>query len=869
MRRWAMMAAVLLVTTTASTAAGASDSRNAPVVRPGQTWTFGDGASCESDSFDHHGTFFGTTDDNAPVGGSYVRTAETGAGNHLSMAWTTGPSAGAVFKGRFRRASQQYLGNYSDNGPSYTARLSPTSGPGCPMATVAPESASVTIGATESDIVTLTGAGGATPGGAINFSVCPGATDPCDPNSATAVYLGFATLSGSGDTATATSPGFTPRTPGVYCFFADYTGSTQYVGIAEMSTTDQCFSVALVHPLLTTAPLNPTIALGSSDTDTAALTTVSGIDPAGTVSFSVCGPLPSATGCTSSAGSPVGLPVAVTPTSGVTAVADSASFTPAATGTYCFSAVYSGNDDYASSSDGSTDECFTVGPATSNGPPIGLVALNKVSPHEILAGGTGQFVVAGDIFLNTDVSHQPWSGSAVDPANGVSWMWDDAIDAKTSSSLFVYGTIHSNNGTDNGQSLWPLDTCFQPNILGDGDPATPSPSYQAGDPATQLPGVQMSCSEHSGSVNIDYDNIDPTNTQIDDPLSGPAAPPNPLSASTDIACPGSTLQTNPAMTVDSNGVEQLSPGEYTTPVEITGSANFQDCPGRNTGIYRFDQGLWINPQTSADTVTGSNVVIGTENPYPVAGNVPGSVVGGVFTASGTGNGAPCLPSTTMTSAASGNGTPMAETSGNVCGGTDPTTNGVIGYGDSTFTADPAETGTGADYSTIIGGVSGSSVSLTGPTSGAYGGTDRNPGLVLYQDPGTQADDGFDAEAGDAAAITIHGVVYNASLSNYGADAPLDYWDGTGGAIPFFAGGTLQAGFGTGWSHGPAQSAGSVSIIGTTVVDDYNTDGATTVTIIGQPYSLPGTSSDALTGTRHRSSERSSAKGTHRKKRRHL
>jgi hypothetical protein len=191
-------------------------------------------------------------------------------------------------------------------------------------------------------------------------------------------------------------------------------------------------------------------------------------------------------------------------------------------------------------------------------------------------------------------------------------------------------------------------------------------------------------------------------------------------------------------------------------------------------------------------------------------------------------------------------------------------NGVIGYGDSTFVADPAETGTGTNDSLMIGGVPGSSVTLTGPTSGAYGGPDGDPGLVLYQDPNTQANDGFDAESGDGADITVNGVVYDASLSNYGANAPLDYWDGTGGGIPFFAGGTLQAGFGAGWSDGPAQSSGSVTVNGTTVVDDYNTDGATNMTIIGQPYSFPGTSSGTLAARSNGHSHRSPRKATHRK-----
>ncbi len=484
----------------------------------------------------------------------------------------------------------------------------------------------------------------------------------------------------------------------------------------------------------------------------------------------------------------------------------------------------------------------SVAPKATQTNSIGIVALNKVGPHEILAGGTGQFVVSGSIFLNTDVTHQPWSGSFQDPTTGVTWTWNDAIDAKVNSKLYVYGTIHSNNSTANGQSEWPLDTCFSPNIEGYGNPSPSMPAYQSGDPANGLPGVQMNCQEHGGSVDVDFNNIDPTNNQIDDPLQSTGAPPNPLNASTDIACPGSTLQTNPPMTVGSNGVTQLTPGEYTTPVEITGSAHFQDCPGGYTGIYRFDQGLWINPQGATDTVTGSDIVIATQNPYPMAGNVPD--VAGVF---GTGNGAPCLPSTTMSSGPSGNGTPVAETSGNVCSGTNPPTNGVIGYGDSTFTADPAETGTGNNFSVIIGGVPGSSVTLTGPVNSAYGGANGNPGLVLYQDPTTQANYGFDAESGDGADIAINGVVYNASLSDYGANAPLDYWDGPGGGIPFYAGGTLQAGFGAGWSPPPAGSTGSVTITGTAIVDDFNTDGATPITILGEPYSLPGDSTLSLIG----------------------
>jgi hypothetical protein len=497
-----------------------------------------------------------------------------------------------------------------------------------------------------------------------------------------------------------------------------------------------------------------------------------------------------------------------------------------------------------------------VAPKATAGPSFSIVALNKTGPHEILSGGTGQFVVSGDIFLNTAVTNQPWSGSSG------GFEWDDAIDAKTNSNLYVYGTIHSNDSVVNGQPLWPLDTCFESGgVLGEGNPPEPpgpTPAYAAGDPAAQGPAQQMTCEGWGAQVTIAYDNIDPTVDQIDDPLLASDAPPNPLNSTTNIACPGSagTVEFSSVPASDTNagtGMTTLQPGEYQNPVELTGNTTFADCGNGYPGVYRFDQGLWINPGPG-DSVTGTNVVLATEAPYPVAGNVPGSVVNGTFVpttdSNGNeigGNGAPCLPSGTLTSAPSGHGTPESETSTSMCGGT--TDDGVIAYGDSTYVPDTTMSGTGNNFSLIIGGASGDKVMLTGPTAGAYAGTDGKPGLVLYQDPHTQANYGFDAETGDAADIEIFGVVYNASLADYGGDAPLDYWDGIGGGIPFYAGGTLQTGFGAGWAtgDGPAESQGSVKLTGTAIVDDFNTDGATGITIIGQPYTLAGTTNLSLIG----------------------
>jgi hypothetical protein len=483
------------------------------------------------------------------------------------------------------------------------------------------------------------------------------------------------------------------------------------------------------------------------------------------------------------------------------------------------------------------------------GPPIGILALNKVGPHEILGGGTGTFVVDGTIFVNSNVSQQPWTSSSANLE------WDDAIDAKTSSNLYVYGPVDTVAGLYNGQPLWPLDHCFQG--AGPQNGTSPGTLFATGDPSgpgSTLPFVKLSCSESSGSVTFDYNSMSNTFPQITDPLAATGAPTPPTAATT--TCPGLGPAVNPSTQVV-GGVTQLLPGDYTTPVEITGSANFQDCSGWGggegayPGIYRFEKGLWINPG-AGNTVTGNNVVLDTVTPYPVAGNVPGAGLGPAFVASGPGNGAPCLPSSTLTSKASGNGTPQSETpqpptAANACGGTSPTTYGVTAFGDKSIAVDSSMTGTGNNFSLMIGGASGATVNLTGPSTGPYAGVDGSPGIVLYQDPGTQANYGFDAEAADSATINLTGVVYNASLTNYGQNSPADFWDGSGGGIPFYAGGTLQTGYGAGWSNGPAQSAGSVTLNGTAIVDDFNTDGNTNITILGQPYNVPGSGSLSFIG----------------------
>src|SRR6202030_1153760 len=152
---------------------------------------------------------------------------------------------------------------------------------------------------------------------------------------------------------------------------------------------------------------------------------------------------------------------------------------------------------------------------------------------------------------------------------------------------------------------------------------------------------------------------------LSDPLAAAGAPPSPfVSPATSTDCPGLADQTY--TTSPSSG--QLLPGIYTKTVKITGSAQFLDCSGYGNGgaaypgVYVFEKVLWIAPLQSVNSVTGSNVVLATQAPYPVAGNVPGS--GNVnFVASGAGNGAPCLPNGTKDSAG---GAAVDGTAGSKC-----------------------------------------------------------------------------------------------------------------------------------------------------------------------------------------------------------
>ena len=103
----------------------------------------------------------------------------------------------------------------------------------------------------------------------------------------------------------ATGPSFTPTALGTYCFRADYSGDTNYLGSSDGSATE-CFTVTPADSSTTSTPADGSIRLGAATSDSVTVTGNStGGTPAGTVNFSVCGPLDTSSGC-ATGGSSIG-----------------------------------------------------------------------------------------------------------------------------------------------------------------------------------------------------------------------------------------------------------------------------------------------------------------------------------------------------------------------------------------------------------------------------------------------------------------------------------------------------------------------------------------------------------------------------------
>jgi hypothetical protein len=249
---------------------------------------------------------------------------------------------------------------------AFTLTVDASSSGSTEMATT-PASSSIVLGNSNTDGATVTGSATfGSPTGSVSFYQCGPTVSPQACNSQNdLVGSPVNVTSGAGNTATATSVSFTPDATGYWCFAGYYSGDSNYPASSDTST-DECFFVTgTATTTTTTTPATSSIVQGQSITDAAAVSgNVTDGPPTGTVTFSLCGPTSQPTSpdpCTGGTDQ-VGTPVAVVPGAGDASTATSAPFTPLSPGFWCFDNTYSGDSNYASSSDDTVDECFDVTP---------------------------------------------------------------------------------------------------------------------------------------------------------------------------------------------------------------------------------------------------------------------------------------------------------------------------------------------------------------------------------------------------------------------------------------------------------------------------------------------------------------------------
>ena len=158
------------------------------------------------------------------------------------------------------------------------------------------------MGGTNTDSATVLGSDeGTPPTGTVAFYACgpTASVEPCTPSGSP-----FGTpRRWTGRTTRRLLPRhrLPPTRPGIWCYAAVYSGDSNYAGSND-ETTDECFTV--FGSSTKSTPGSTGITLGTSDTDTAAVTgSDASTDPTGSVAFYACGPMGSKTSCTPS-GSP-------------------------------------------------------------------------------------------------------------------------------------------------------------------------------------------------------------------------------------------------------------------------------------------------------------------------------------------------------------------------------------------------------------------------------------------------------------------------------------------------------------------------------------------------------------------------------------
>jgi hypothetical protein len=174
-----------------------------------------------------------------------------------------------------------------------------------------------------------------------------------------------------------------------------------------------------------TTQASASVPVGGSISDTATVTGSGAGNPTGTVTFTVCGPFPTATACTSSdaTAAPAGTrTLQVDGTLGNPAIVTSDSIVTTGTGYYCFLAHYSGDIHYPAKDENSTGtECVQVVTV-----PTAISTAQFVYPNDTatVSTGTGTLPTGGTVLFKAYIATAAATAQANCNANGATGLLD-------------------------------------------------------------------------------------------------------------------------------------------------------------------------------------------------------------------------------------------------------------------------------------------------------------------------------------------------------------------------------------------------------------------------------------------------------------
>src|ERR1700722_762223 len=554
---------------------------------------------------------------------------------------------------------------------------------------------------TVNDTATVSGstAGSPVPTGTVTFYQCGPLTAiaTCNASSSNETTYGPVSLNGSGVASSPTT--FTPTAAGTYCFGASYTsGDGNYANAVDNTTgtpvSAECLTVtANVPPFGTTANHSGTsLVLGSTGTvnDTATVTGITGDPtPTGSVTFYLCGPLSGNATCnaTSSHETTFG-PVSL---NGSGVASSPLTFTPTATGTYCFGASYSGDGNYGSATDNTSSspvssECLTVTAApsttTTNSSVSGAVVLGTdgtASDTATISGptpGTGLPAPTGTVSFTECFSATAITsctgGSSVATASGPTAGTGDTATATSASinvtqvGYYCFGASYSGDTNYSGSSDNGANECFH---------------------ITAAPSTTTTNSSVSGAVVLGTDGTASDTATISGPTPGTGLPAPTgtvsftecFSATAITSCTGGssvatasgpTAGTGDTATATSASINVTQAGYYCFGASYSGDTNYSGSSD-NGANECFHITAAPSTTTTNSSVSGA-VVLGTDGTASDTATISGPTPGtGLPAPTGTVSFTECFSATAITSCTGGSS--VATASGPTAGSGDTAT----------------------------------------------------------------------------------------------------------------------------------------------------------------------------------------------------